>query len=124
MNKEIEEKYMEIMLKNYFQQTEDIRPCPNNKCNYYVFLPTNRYGQEFYSQQCSKIFHIYRFKWVDKQYLSYDKLFILRINHRKNLKLSSVFEFISTQECANCYSISKIHNSYPSNQQIQNIKEL
>lgn len=41
---------MEIMLKNYFQQTQDIRPCPNNKCSYYAFLPTNRCGKEFFCQ--------------------------------------------------------------------------
>ncbi|CAD8192221.1 unnamed protein product [Paramecium pentaurelia] len=96
-NKQIQEKYMEIMLKNYFQQTQDIRPCPNNKCNYYAFLPTNRCGKEFSCQQCN-------FNWLDKQYLSYDKLFLLKIKDTKSDILSSVFEFISTQECPKCDS--------------------
>ncbi|CAD8113093.1 unnamed protein product [Paramecium sonneborni] len=96
-NKQIDEKYMEIMLKNYFQQTQDIRACPNNKCNYYAFLPKNRCNKEFSCHQCN-------FIWLDKQYLSYDKLFLLKIKDTKSDILSSVFEFISTQECPKCDS--------------------
>ncbi|CAK69406.1 unnamed protein product (macronuclear) [Paramecium tetraurelia] len=96
-NKQIEEKYMDIMLKNYFQQTHDIRPCPNNKCSYYAFLPTNRCGKEFSCQQCN-------FNWLDKQYLSYDKLFLLKLKDIKSDIFTSVFEFISTQECPRCNS--------------------
>ncbi|CAD8125995.1 unnamed protein product [Paramecium sonneborni] len=95
VSKKIENRFQEIMFKNYLQRTQDVRPCPNKACNNYCFLPKSRCKEEFVCDQCN-------FVWVDKQYLPYNKLLFINFNQVKNNIFSIVFKFFKTQNCPKC----------------------
>ncbi|CAD8128363.1 unnamed protein product [Paramecium sonneborni] len=89
---------MKIMLKNYFQQTQDIRLSPNNKCNHYAFLPIIDVVKN------SLVNHASQIDLINNIYHMINYSFLFTINETKNEIFSSLFEFIYTQECSNCDS--------------------